>query len=220
MKERLQIGLFSFFVTFLVSSVAYNLLNGGDKTMNEIVGAIIGLIAAIVSVGIVEIVGWKKVHKLIDNGEKIPIAERFNNLEKRLDNDIGVDKNAVCLTEQHRNLEKFLEKEMNNSLKEATKSANRTYDIIKLEKEQRSQRELLLSANEYRLAQALDEISGFKDVFLAKSKDVQQLTQRISVLEAEKHELQRKIAEQESRIYELEELQNSDDDEEMGDREI
>ena len=33
-------------------------------------------------------------------------------------------------------------------------------------------------------------------------------------------ELKRKIAERKSRIYELEELQNSDDDEEMGDREI
>lgn len=204
MKERLQIGLFSFFVTFLVSSVAYNLLNGGDKAMNEIVAAIIGLIAAIVSVGVVEFVGWKKVLNRIGNCKEIPIAERFNNLEKQLDNDIGVDKNAVCLTEQHRNLEKFLEKEMSNSIKEATKSANKTYDIIKFENEQRMQRELLLSANEYRLAQALDEISGFKDVFLAKADDVRRLTEQVSALQSENHDLQKEIAEQKKRIEELE----------------
>ena len=112
--------------------------------MDALITAIITLVGSVLAITVTEIVGWKKVLNRMGECKLRPLSERFNNIE----NDIGVDKNVPCLTQQHRNLEKILYNEIVASVNNASINTKETYTLIKNEKKVRQQRETLLSANE------------------------------------------------------------------------
>lgn len=179
-------------------------------SVEPIVAAIIGLVASILSITITEIVGWKKISKKFGDCENKPISERFNRVEKILENDIGVDKNSPCLTEQHKQIEKLIEKELISAVNKANNASAQTFNLIKSESELRKQREMLLSANEYRLSQAIDDISTFKAVWQQKNEQIQDLCKEIAELKQESHLLNQTIVQQAEQIDALNSALNND----------
>ena len=173
--------------------------------MDALITAIITLVGSVLAITVTEIVGWKKVLNRMGECKLRPLSERFNNIA----NDIGVDKNVPCLTQQHRNLETILYNEIVASVNNASINTKETYTLIKNEKKVRQQRETLLSANEYRLSQAIDELSSFKNIWQEQKECLQKFSGRISELENENRELKQTIDKQNKIIREYERQSNN-----------
>lgn len=104
---------FSFSTLTLTIANVLRGANGVDLNLDTIITAIITLCGTIAAVGVVEIVGWKKVLNRMGGAAKNkPISERFNDVDKQFDNAVGVDKNVPCLTKQHRDIINIIEKDL------------------------------------------------------------------------------------------------------------
>ena len=178
--------------------------------MDSLVGAIVGS-AATIFVGILGLIGV-----CISNGRK---SKKLNdNLVKLQDCQIGVkDGEETNLTaqnkilrEDHKDIKIILNEEIKKSINIVADNAKNTYTFIVNESEMRKQKEQLLQSNEYRWAQAIDDLTLFKNILGEKNQLIADLYREKSELEEANKELDEVIKTQAKQIEELNAKLNPD----------
>ena len=200
--------IFSFLIAMLVYWLVYFVCSE-VMLMGEVVGAIIAAGVAVL-VGLLGLIGvcvanGRKTKTLNNNLLKLQDCQLgVSDGQLSLSNQIGVNGGADnSLYNQHKAIENKLSYEVVKAINDTNDNVNKTftktgamYNLLKTERELRKQRELLLSANEYRLSQAIEDISSFKALWLEKSEQIQELTKQVETLERENHRLSAIIAKQ------------------------
>ena len=191
--------------------------------MDSLVGAIVGS-AATIFVGILGLIGvcisnGRKSKKLNDNLVKlqdcqIGVKDGELSIANRLGVTNGEETNLTAqnkiLREDHKNIKIILNEEIKKSINIVADNAKNTYTFIVNESEMRKQKEQLLQSNEYRWAQAIDDLTLFKNILGEKSQLIADLYREKSELEEANKELDEVIKTQAKQIEELNAKLNPD----------
>lgn len=191
--------------------------------MESIVGAIIGAGGAIL-VGILGLIGTciyngRKTKKLNDNLLKlqdsyIGVKDGELPIANRLGVTNGEETNLTAqhkiLREDHKDIKIILNEEIKKSINSVADNAKNTYTFIVNESEMRKQKEQLLQSNEYRWAQAIDDLILYKNIVEEKNQLIADLCREKSELEEANKELDEVIKTQAKQIEELNAKLNPD----------
>ena len=191
--------------------------------MDSLVGAIIGS-AATIFAGILGLIGvcisnGRKSKKLNDNLVKlqdcqIGVKDGELSIANRLGVTNGEETNLTAqnkiLREDHKNIKIILNEEIKKSINIVADNAKNTYTFIVNESEMRKQKEQLLQSNEYRWAQAFDDLTLFKNILGEKNQLIADLYREKSELEEANKELDEVIKTQAKQIEELNAKLNPD----------
>lgn len=191
--------------------------------MDSLVGAIIGS-AATIFAGILGLIGvcisnGRKSKKLNDNLVKlqdcqIGVKDGELSIANRLGVTNGEETNLTAqnkiLREDHKNIKIILNEEIKKSINIVADNAKNTYTFIVNESEMRKQKEQLLQSNEYRWAQAIDDLTMFKNILGEKNQLIADLYREKSELEEANKELDEVIKTQAKQIEELNAKLNPD----------
>lgn len=191
--------------------------------MDSLVGAIVGS-AATIFVGILGLIGvcisnGRKSKKLNDNLVKlqdcqIGVKDGELSIANRLGVTNGEETNLTAqnkiLREDHKNIKIILNEEIKKSINIVADNAKNTYTFIVNESEMRKQKEQLLQSNEYRWAQAIDDLTLFKYILGEKNQLIADLYREKSELEEANKELDEVIKTQAKQIEELNAKLNPD----------
>ena len=191
--------------------------------MDSLVGAIVGS-AATIFVGILGLIGvcisnGRKSKKLNDNLVKlqdcqIGVKDGELSIANRLGVTNGEETNLTAqnkiLREDHKNIKIILNEEIKKSINIVADNAKNTYTFIVNESEMRKQKEQLLQSNEYRWAQAIDDLILYKNILGAKNQLIADLYREKSELEEANKELDEVIKTQAKQIEELNAKLNPD----------
>lgn len=184
--------------------------------MDSLVGAIVGS-AATIFVGILGLIGvcisnGRKSKKLNDSIVKlqdcqIGVKDGELSIANRLGVTNGEGTNLTtqhkALKEDHSDIKKILNEEIKKSINNVADSAKDTYTFIMNESNMKKQREQLLENNEYRLSQAIDDLSLFKNILGEKSRLIADLHQEKCELERANQKLNKIVKSQAQQIEEL-----------------
>ena len=191
--------------------------------MDSLVGAIVGS-AATIFVGILGLIGvcisnGRKSKKLNDNLVKlqdcqIGVKDGELSIANRLGVTNGEETNLTAqnkiLREDHKDIKIILNEEIKKSINIVADNAKKTYTFIVNESEMRKQKEQLLQSNEYRWAQAIDDLILYKNILGAKNQLIADLYREKSELEEANKELDEVIKTQAKQIEELNAKLNPD----------
>ena len=191
--------------------------------MDSLVGAIVGS-AATIFVGILGLIGvcisnGRKSKKLNDNLVKlqdcqIGVKDGELSIANRLGVTNGEETNLTSqnkiLREDHKNIKIILNEEIKKSINIVADNAKNTYTFIVNESEMRKQKEQLLQSNEYRWAQAIDDLILYKNILGEKNQLIADLYREKSELEEANKELDEVIKTQAKQIEELNAKLNPD----------
>lgn len=191
--------------------------------MDSLVGAIVGS-AATIFVGILGLIGvcisnGRKSKKLNDNLVKlqdcqIGVKDGELSIANRLGVTNGEETNLTAqnkiLREDHKNIKIILNEEIKKSINIVADNAKKTYTFIVNESEMRKQKEQLLQSNEYRWAQAIDDLILYKNILGEKNQLIADLYREKSELEEANKELDEVIKTQAKQIEELNAKLNPD----------
>ena len=191
--------------------------------MDSLVGAIVGS-AATIFVGILGLIGvcisnGRKSKKLNDNLVKlqdcqIGVKDGELSIANRLGVTNGEETNLTAqnkiLREDHKDIKIILNEEIKKSINIVADNAKNTYTFIVNESEMRKQKEQLLQSNEYRWAQAIDDLILYKNILGAKNQLIADLYREKSELEEANKELDEVIKTQAKQIEELNAKLNPD----------
>ena len=191
--------------------------------MDSLVGAIVGS-AATIFVGILGLIGvcisnGRKSKKLNDNLVKlqdcqIGVKDGELSIANRLGVTNGEETNLTAqnkiLREDHKDIKIILNEEIKKSINIVADNAKNTYTFIVNESEMRKQKEQLLQSNEYRWAQAIDDLTLFKNILEEKNQLIADLYREKSELEEANKELDEVIKTQAKQIEELNAKLNPD----------
>ena len=191
--------------------------------MDSLVGAIVGS-AATIFVGILGLIGvcisnGRKSKKLNDNLVKlqdcqIGVKDGELSIANRLGVTNGEETNLTAqnkiLREDHKNIKIILNEEIKKSINIVADNAKNTYTFIANESEMRKQKEQLLQSNEYRWAQAIDDLILYKNILGEKNQLIADLYREKSELEEANKELDEVIKTQAKQIEELNAKLNPD----------
>lgn len=191
--------------------------------MDSLVGAIVGS-AATIFVGILGLIGvcisnGRKSKKLNDNLVKlqdcqIGVKDGELSIANRLGVTNGEETNLTAqnkiLREDHTDIKKILNEEIKKSINIVADNAKKTYTFIVNESEMRKQKEQLLQSNEYRWAQAIDDLILYKNILGEKNQLIADLYREKSELEEANKELDEVIKTQAKQIEELNAKLNPD----------
>lgn len=191
--------------------------------MDSLVGAIVGS-AATIFVGILGLIGvcisnGKKSKKLNDNLVKlqdcqIGVKDGELSIANRLGVTNGEETNLTAqnkiLREDHKDIKIILNEEIKKSINIVADNAKNTYTFIVNENEMRKQKEQLLQSNEYRWAQAIDDLILYKNILGEKNQLIADLYREKSELEEANKELDEVIKTQAKQIEELNAKLNPD----------
>ena len=191
--------------------------------MDSLVGAIVGS-AATIFVGILGLIGvcisnGRKSKKLNDNLVKlqdcqIGVKDGELSIANRLGVTNGEETNLTAqnniLREDHKNIKIILNEEIKKSINIVADNAKNTYTFIVNESEMRKQKEQLLQSNEYRWAQAIDDLILYKNILGEKNQLIADLYREKSELEEANKELDEVIKTQAKQIEELNAKLNPD----------
>ena len=191
--------------------------------MDSLVGAIVGSAAAIF-VGILGLIGvcisnGRKSKKLNDNLVKlqdcqIGVKDGELSIANRLGVTNGEETNLTAqnkiLREDHKDIKIILNEEIKKSINIVADNAKNTYTFIVNESEMRKQKEQLLQSNEYRWAQAIDDLNINKNILGEKNQLIADLYREKSELEEANKELDEVIKTQAKQIEELNAKLNPD----------
>lgn len=191
--------------------------------MDSLVGAIIGS-AATIFAGILGLIGvcisnGRKSKKLNDNLVKLQDCQiGVKDGELSIANRLGVTNGeGTNLTTQHKTLMEdhtdikiILNEEIKKSINIVADNAKKTYTFIVNESEMRKQKEQLLQSNEYRWAQAIDDLILYKNILGEKNQLIADLYREKSELEEANKELDEVIKTQAKQIEELNAKLNPD----------
>ena len=184
--------------------------------MDSLVGAIVGS-AATIFVGILGLIGvcignGRKSKKLNDNLIKlqdcqIGVKDGELSIANRLGVTNGEETNLTAqnkiLKEDHKDIKIILNEEIKKSINIVADNAKNTYTFIVNENEMRKQKEQLLQSNEYRWAQAIDDLILYKNILGEKNQLIADLYREKSELEEANKELHKVIKTQTRQIEEL-----------------
>ena len=191
--------------------------------MDSLVGAIVGS-AATIFVGILGLIGvcisnGRKSKKLNDNLVKlqdcqIGVKDGELSIANRLGVTNGEETNLTAqnkiLREDHKNIKIILNEEIKKSINIVADNAKNTYTFIVNESEMRKQKEQLLQSNEYRWAQAIDDLTLFKNKLGEKNQLIADLYREKSELAKANKEFDEVIKTQAKQIEELNAKLNPD----------
>ena len=191
--------------------------------MDSLVGAIVGSVATIF-VGILGLIGvcisnGRKSKKLNDNLVKlqdcqIGVKDGELSIANRLGVTNGEETNLTAqnkiLREDHKDIKIILNEEIKKSINIVADNAKNTYTFIVNENEMRKQKEQLLQSNEYRWAQAIDDLILYKNILGEKNQLIADLYREKSELEETNKELDEVIKTQAKQIEELNAKLNPD----------
>lgn len=191
--------------------------------MDSLVGAIVGS-AATIFVGILGLIGvcisnGRKSKKINDNLVKlqdcqIGVKDGELSIANRLGVTNGEETNLTAqnkiLREDHKDIKIILNEEIKKSINIVADNAKNTYTFIVNESEMRKQKEQLLQSNEYRLAQAIDDLILYKNILGEKNQLIADLYREKSELEEANKELYEVIKTQAKQIEELNAKLNPD----------
>lgn len=191
--------------------------------MDSLVGAIIGS-AATIFAGILGLIGvcisnGRKSKKLNDNLVKlqdcqIGVKDGELSIANRLGVTNGEETNLTAqhkiLREDHKDIKIILNEEIKKSINIVADNAKKTYTFIVNESEMRKQKEQLLQSNEYRWAQAIDDLILYKNILGEKNQLIADLYREKSELEEANKELDEVIKTQAKQIEELNAKLNPD----------
>ena len=191
--------------------------------MDSLVGAIVGSVATIF-VGILGLIGvcisnGRKSKKLNDNLVKlqdcqIGVKDGELSIANRLGVTNGEETNLTAqnkiLREDHKDIKIILNEEIKKSINIVADNAKNTYTFIVNENEMRKQKEQLLQSNEYRWAQAIDDLILHKNILGEKNQLIADLYREKSELEETNKELDEVIKTQAKQIEELNAKLNPD----------
>jgi len=191
--------------------------------MDSLVGAIVGS-AATIFVGILGLIGvcisnGRKSKKLNDNLVKlqdcqIGVKDGELSIANRLGVTNGEETNLTAqhkiLREDHKDIKIILNEEIKKSINIVADNAKKTYTFIVNESEMRKQKEQLLQSNEYRWAQAIDDLILYKNILGEKNQLIADLYREKSELEEANKELDEVIKTQAKQIEELNAKLNPD----------
>ena len=191
--------------------------------MDSLVGAIVGS-AATIFVGILGLIGvcisnGRKSKKLNDNLVKlqdcqIGVKDGEFSIANRLGVTNGEETNLTAqnkiLREDHKDIKIILNEEIKKSINIVADNAKNTYTFIVNESEMRKQKEQLLQSNEYRWAQAIDDLILYKNILGEKNQLIADLYREKSELEEANKELDEVIKTQAKQIEELNAKLNPD----------
>ena len=191
--------------------------------MDSLVGAIIGS-AATIFAGILGLIGvcisnGRKSKKLNDNLVKlqdcqIGVKDGELSIANRLGVTNGEETNLTAqnkiLREDHKDIKIILNEEIKKSINIVADNAKNTYTFIVNESEMRKQKEQLLQSNEYRWAQAIDDLILYKNILGEKNQLIADLYREKSELEEANKELDEVIKTQAKQIEELNAKLNPD----------
>ena len=191
--------------------------------MDSLVGAIVGS-AATIFVGILGLIGvcisnGRKSKKLNDNLVKlqdcqIGVKDGELSIANRLGVTNGEETNLTAqnkiLREDHKNIKIILNEEIKKNINIVADNAKNTYTFIVNESEMRKQKEQLLQSNEYRWAQAIDDLILYKNILGEKNQLIADLYREKSELEEANKELDEVIKTQAKQIEELNAKLNPD----------
>ena len=173
---------------------------------------ILGLIGVCISNG-------RKSKKLNDNLVKlqdcqIGVKDGELSIANRLGVTNGEETNLTAqnniLREDHKNIKIILNEEIKKSINIVADNAKNTYTFIVNESEMRKQKEQLLQSNEYRWAQAIDDLILYKNILGEKNQLIADLYREKSELEEANKELDEVIKTQAKQIEELNAKLNPD----------
>lgn len=191
--------------------------------MDSLVGAIIGS-AATIFAGILGLIGvcisnGRKSKKINDNLVKlqdcqIGVKDGEFSIANRLGVTNGEETNLTAqhkiLREDHKDIKIILNEEIKKSINIVADNAKNTYTFIVNESEMRKQKEQLLQSNEYRWAQAIDDLILYKNILGEKNQLIADLYREKSELEEANKELDEVIKTQAKQIEELNAKLNPD----------
>ena len=191
--------------------------------MDSLVGAIVGS-AATIFVGILGLIGvcisnGRKSKKINDNLVKlqdcqIGVKDGELSIANRLGVTNGEETNLTAqnkiLREDHKDIKIILNEEIKKSINIVADNAKNTYTFIVNESEMRKQKEQLLQSNEYRWAQAIDDLILYKNILGEKNQLIADLYREKSELEEANKELYEVIKTQAKQIEELNAKLNPD----------
>lgn len=191
--------------------------------MDSLVGAIVGS-AATIFVGILGLIGvcisnGRKSKKLNDNLVKlqdcqIGVKDGELSIANRLGVTNGEETNLTAqnkiLREDHKDIKIILNEEIKKSINIVADNAKNTYTFIVNESKMRKQKEQLLQSNEYRWAQAIDDLILYKNILGEKNQLIADLYREKSELEETNKELDEVIKTQAKQIEELNAKLNPD----------
>ncbi|MGN0697123.1 MAG: hypothetical protein ACI4JV_00030 [Ruminiclostridium sp.] len=191
--------------------------------MDSLVGAIVGS-AATIFVGILGLIGvcisnGRKSKKLNDNLVKlqdcqIGVKDGELSIANRLGVTNGEGTNLTAqnkiLREDHKDIKIILNEEIKKSINSVADNAKNTYTFIVNESEMRKQKEQLLQSNEYRWAQAIDDLILYKNILGEKNQLIADLYREKSELVKTNKELDEVIKTQAKQIEELNAKLNPD----------
>lgn len=191
--------------------------------MDSLVGAIVGS-SATIFVGILGLIGvcisnGRKSKKLNDNLVKlqdcqIGVKDGELSIANRLGVTNGEETNLTAqnkiLREDHKDIKIILNEEIKKSINSVADNAKNTYTFIVNESEMRKQKEQLLQSNEYRWAQAIDDLILYKNILGEKNQLIADLYREKSKLEEANKELDEVIKTQAKQIEELNSKLNPD----------
>lgn len=191
--------------------------------MDSLVGAIVGS-AATIFVGILGLIGvcisnGRKSKKLNDNLVKlqdcqIGVKDGELSIANRLGVTNGEGTNLTAqhkiLREDHKDIKIILNEEIKKSINSVADNAKNTYTFIVNESEMRKQKEQLLQSNEYRWAQAIDDLILYKNILGEKNQLIADLYREKSELAKANKEFDEVIKTQAKQIEELNAKLNPD----------
>ena len=191
--------------------------------MDSLVGAIIGS-AATIFAGILGLIGvcinnGRKSKKLNDNLVKlqdcqIGVKDGELSIANRLGVTNGEETNLTAqnkiLREDHKDIKVILNEEIKKSINSVADNAKNTYTFIVNESEMRKQKEQLLQSNEYRWAQAIDDLILYKNILGEKNQLIADLYREKSELAKANKKLDEIIKTQAKQIEELNAKLNPD----------
>ena len=184
--------------------------------IDSLVGAIVGS-AATIFVGILGLIGvcisnGRKSKKLNDNLVKlqdcqIGVKDGELSIANRLGVTNGEGTNLTAqhkiLREDHKDIKIILNEEIKKSINSVADNAKNTYTFIVNESEMRKQKEQLLQSNEYRWAQAIDDLILYKNILGEKNQLIADLYREKSELAKANKEFDEVIKTQAKQIEEL-----------------
>ena len=185
----------------------------------EILAILVAFVCILGLIGGVGISYGIKSKKINDNLVKlqdcqIGVKDGEFSIANRLGVTNGEETNLTAqnkiLREDHKNIKIILNEEIKKSINIVADNAKNTYTFIVNESEMRKQKEQLLQSNEYRWAQAIDDLTLFKNILGEKNQLIADLYREKSELEEANKELDEVIKTQAKQIEELNAKLNPD----------
>lgn len=144
----------------ILYSLFFILSKGTDSNMGEITAALIGVISALGINAMVEFAGWKSVKRRIGSQGDKSIAM----MAEEISENMGVDKNHVCLTRQHDEIKEILTGDikgiLNKDIAGVLHDINMR-DIAEISKKEA--REQLLNPQQAELLHTMSKLNAFFD---------------------------------------------------------